>query len=874
MPAWFDTLQSTQRVRLGNGLTVLVRRDTSAPVAAVVTYVKAGYFDETDDVAGIAHVLEHMFFKGTPTRGVGEIAKATKANGGYLNAATIYDYTSYYAVLPRDGFAAGLEIQADAYANALIDADELARELEVIIEEAKRKLDNPSAVATESMYALLYDRHRIRRWRIGHEAALRRLTRDHLLRFYRNFYRPGNTILAIVGDLDVEQTLRNVEALYGSLPGGEPERTQGPNEDAPSTFRYRELSGDIAQTHLAFGWRTPGALHRDTAPLDMAGAVMAMGRSSRLYRAVRERRFASSVSAYNYTPTEIGVFGADTEGPPERAWEAARATWTEILAFGEMGPTEPELQRTRRMTDARWSRRLETMDGQANLLAEWEALGDWRLAAEYYERAMSATAAEVADVAARHLSASTAAFLVYRPEAAPAFAADADAARATLSATCERVTPGQHTPRAPAVISRDGSSSDGDDHGIARFRTAGSVPVLVKVRPGAPLVHMGVFALGGVAAEPNASVGVSTLLVRGALKGTRALSGDQIADACESLGGSIVPSVAPEASGWTLSVPAARFEEAIALLAHVVQGASFAPAAIDTERAIALAQLEQLRDDMMRYPIRLAVEAAFDGHPYARLTLGDEETLVALKPSDVAAWHAERILRGQHVIVVVGDVAPAKAARVSSDAFAELVFSDASSTVVPPSWPAQYTTRAESRDKAQSALALAFPGPDRSDSKRFVADVMTAITSGLGGRFFEALRDRKSLAYTVQVHTIVRRRAGAMVAYIATSPDKEDAARSGLLAEFKKLRESDVTAEELERAKNYLVGTHAIARQSGASVLGEIVDAWLLGEGLHELDDYEHRIRAVTAADIRSLAHDAFDESRRVEGIVRGSMGA
>src|SRR5689334_1468007 len=134
---------TVHRAVLDNGLTVLVRRDHSAPVVAIVTHVKAGYFDETDDVVGIAHVLEHMYFKGTPTRGVGEIARQTKAVGGYLNAGTIYDHTSYYTVLPATGFATGLDVQFDAYANSLIDSAELARELEVIIQEAKRKEDNP-----------------------------------------------------------------------------------------------------------------------------------------------------------------------------------------------------------------------------------------------------------------------------------------------------------------------------------------------------------------------------------------------------------------------------------------------------------------------------------------------------------------------------------------------------------------------------------------------------------------------------------------------------------------------------------------------------------------------------------------------------------
>src|SRR5436189_5148145 len=120
-PLYTIDAASVHRTVLQNGLRVLIKSDFSAPVVAIVTFVNAGYFDETDDVVGIAHVLEHMYFKGTPSRGVGEIARQTKAAGGYLNAATIYDHTLYYAVVPSSGFDAALAIQADAYRNSLID---------------------------------------------------------------------------------------------------------------------------------------------------------------------------------------------------------------------------------------------------------------------------------------------------------------------------------------------------------------------------------------------------------------------------------------------------------------------------------------------------------------------------------------------------------------------------------------------------------------------------------------------------------------------------------------------------------------------------------------------------------------------------------
>src|SRR5258707_12935412 len=244
---------SVHRTILPNGLTVLVQEDRSAPVVAIVTYVKAGYFDETDEENGLAHALEHMFFKGTQKRGVGDIARETKASGGYLNAHTIYDNTTYYTVLPSTGFAKGLEIQADAYANSVIDATELGREMEVIIQEAKRKADNPSAVATETLYELLHDAHRMRRWRIGREPGLRAFTREMMNGFYRNFYRPANTILSISGDVDPAAALGHVTELYGGLDSGQPTRHPGPPEPDRTGFRYKELAGDIPPSQLVVG---------------------------------------------------------------------------------------------------------------------------------------------------------------------------------------------------------------------------------------------------------------------------------------------------------------------------------------------------------------------------------------------------------------------------------------------------------------------------------------------------------------------------------------------------------------------------------------------------------------------------------------------
>src|SRR5256884_6227104 len=147
-----DDQGQTTKVVLKNGLTVFVREQQAVPLVSITTYVKAGYFDEDDRISGISHVIEHMFFKGTAKRPVGAIARETQGLGGYLNAYTYYDRTVYHTEVPAENMKKALEIQADALWESTYDANELKKEIEVVLQENKRKLDKPAAVAYEKLY--------------------------------------------------------------------------------------------------------------------------------------------------------------------------------------------------------------------------------------------------------------------------------------------------------------------------------------------------------------------------------------------------------------------------------------------------------------------------------------------------------------------------------------------------------------------------------------------------------------------------------------------------------------------------------------------------------------------------------------------------
>jgi zinc protease len=883
--------------RLDNGLTVIVRQDGSAPVVAVVTHVRAGYFDEPDPLAGISHVLEHMYFKGTARRGAGEIARETKEAGGYLNAGTIYDRTSYYTVLPKESLEQALDIQADALQHSAIDEDELRKELQVIIQEAKRKLDNPGAVAQETLFETMFDVHRMRRWRIGTEEVLTGFTRQHVWDYYRNLYRASNTILVIAGDVEPDTAFALADRYYGNMASGEPIRDAGAEEPARSGFRYREMAGDIAQSYMEWGWHTPGTLHADTPALDVLAIVLGQGRASRLYRHVRDAGAVASISAYNYTPTTLGVFGIGADlNPPDtaRALELTAHTLRTVL---EEGVTEQEAERARNILEARMLRRLETAEGQANLLADWQALGDWRLADDYLRSCMAVTPQQLAHVARTYLDPDALTVLLYRPRSSATFAGDPDRLRATLfggaAGSAESVAGGATTDVAasavvePAADSRNATGVAAPARaGVARLEPvrvdgdvrfydagAGGARIVIRQRTTAPLVSLGLYCSGGTLAEREVTAGLTGLMARASLKGTASRSGVQLAEAIEALGGSISPGVSADMLDWSTSLPSRHLEAGVDLLLDAALHPTFPAEEAERERKIALSDLEQIRDDMQQYPLRLAFAAAFPDHPYG---FGLEQLESAVRAADLGAltdWHRDRVRRGAPHVIVVGDVAdPDVAAAYIAERLRGRLGEPQGLDTSPAGWGGA-AERVERSEKAQTAIVLAFPGPPRNHDDVYPLEVLSSAISGLGGRLFEELRSRRSLAYSVSASPVPRWLGGAFIAYIGTAPEREEEARAALREELLRTAAEPLPAADIARAQRYMIGSWQIRQQTHSRQATDLAWALLLGRGLAELRDFPDRVLAVDAAAIQAAAARWLRTDDLIEAVVRGTGG-
>jgi zinc protease len=298
------------RVVLDNGLTVLLQANHSAPVVALNMWVKVGSIYEQDAEAGISHVYEHMLFKGTTTRGVGEIAQEIEGAGGDINAFTSFDHTVYHITLASRFLSIGLAVMADAIQHSSFDPEELRKEQEVVLEEIKRGEDIPSRKLTEALFAASYQRHPYRRAVIGDEGTVKSLTRAHILSFFHTWYVPNNMTLVVTGDFDPAQILPSIQAAFRDFPSQPLPALQIPQEPAQRELRAVVLADDIQETLLDVAYHVPGVLHKDSYAIDLLSFIIGGGESSRLYQKVKaEQELVHSIYTYPFLPKDPGLDG-------------------------------------------------------------------------------------------------------------------------------------------------------------------------------------------------------------------------------------------------------------------------------------------------------------------------------------------------------------------------------------------------------------------------------------------------------------------------------------------------------------------------------------------------------------------------------------
>jgi zinc protease len=870
------------RIVLDNGMTVLVQERHSAPVVAIDTWVDTGYFNEPDSLTGVSHLLEHMYFKGTTKRKVGQLRDETRNLGGYLNAGTIYEYTHYYTVLPAKFMRQGLEIQSDALWNSSIDSVELSKEKRVVIQEIKRKLDNPDALAWEKLMELAFDRHPIRRWRMGTPEQVESWSRDQLLEYYKTYYRPDNIILVVAGDVDSREVLAQVQKLYGGVESLPTKLPQVPEEPTQSKLKYCQMKGDITRTYLEMGFHIPGQLHPDFFALDVLAHILGHGRSSRLSQAlVEEKKLASSISADASVQKDFGMFVIEAELEADNLPETELEVFRQFENVKHQDVSQRELIKAKNTINFSYLSSIENARGLAENLGFFELYGDCRLAQKHLEGVARVTLEDVKRVAAKYLVLDNASIMEYRPTDHYDESIAAEGLRADIEARLsgrhveEGISTAEESGTAeiiPHAWVSPGTGSDVSVLGGARLDTLSCGAALItRENHSLPLASLGIYFKGGRVRESRENSGVTRLMLRTSLKGTESRSGEEIFSSIEALGASLDRQVEADYFGYVLRVLSGNWEPALEITADVVKNPTFHPAELEKEKELLLAEIDKKKDDMVAYPIDLFYQASFPGHPYGLDRWGSREAVAGLNQKQVQQWHREHLRGNNMTLVAVGDFDSFRLKQKLEELFNDFkTKSTHDAGVLARTNSSAEHTLVESRNKAQTAQALGFVTCPYREDDFYALKLLQAVASGTGGRFFHQLREKKGLAYTVYGVNDSWDEAGVFYAYIATSPGNEDGARKQLLEEFYKFKDYPIGDDELAAAKNYVGGMYQIYLETNSALVRQYARAHLIGKGIEDVERYPDRIEQVSKEQVMDAAARYFNPDQLAVGVVRG----
>jgi zinc protease len=403
---------------LPNGMQVIIKEDHRAPTAVHMVWVRVGSMDEVDGKTGIAHVLEHMLFKGTDTLAPGEFSRRVAALGGRENAFTNKDYTGYFQMVPAERVPDVMRLEADRFAHNRWSDDEFAKEIEVIKEERRmRTEDVPRAAMSEQLAAVQFSASPYRRPIIGWMNDLDNLRPAEVREFFRQWYVPGNATVVVVGDVKPDQVLAWAQEIYGAIPAGPPLPERNPRSEPPQKGERRLMfKAPAEQTVLTMSWKVPGLTTLQPGPdttdalaLTVLSALLDGYSGARLDRRLTQGadRVADSAGSY-YTFTGRGPNVFVLEGvvaPGKTAAQLEQALRVEIERIAVEGVTEAELKRVKTQWTALQVYGRDSLFNQAREIGTWWVSG---LPLDTSDRLIDmlggVTAAQVQDVARRYFS--------------------------------------------------------------------------------------------------------------------------------------------------------------------------------------------------------------------------------------------------------------------------------------------------------------------------------------------------------------------------------------------------------------------------------------------------------------------------------------
>lgn len=830
----------TMLVRLKNGLTVYIIRDSRFPLVCTRLFVGTGSANETAEQAGISHVLEHMVFKGTEKRPKGQVARDVESLGGYLNAATSFDKTWFITDMPAKHWKTGMDVVKDMAFHPSLDPAELEAEKDVIVSELKGGDDTPTHRLFEDLQVAGLAHTVYGRPIIGFEKTIRAVTADDLRAYIRTWYQPQNMMLLVAGDIDPKAVLAHAEELFGDLKNDTilPEPAPVQLEGAAGGPRVEVTYGPWNKVYLGIALPAPALGDQRSIDLDVLAYALGGDGTSQFYRKYRyEKQLVDSISVGNMSLNRAGLFYMVAQLDADKV-EPFWQEFTRDLAALDAGKITPDvIERARFNYEDGMDRASETLDG----LTSWKATVQFELGGPQGEANVRHALAAVDSARLRQAQ-----DLWLRP----------DQVRVRVLAPEKAKLPDldailQHNWPAPAV-ERQKAAAAAEKVGKREIVDLGQGrTVILQPDRTIPYVSLEILRPGGNALLKPADQGLAQLTAATLTDGcgTRDLDAMErfVAERAASL------SASADVQSFTVSLTGpARFNaDYFALLGDLLHKPTFAEKDVRRQADTLKAALVRRQDNPMSFMGSKINGFLFPGgQPYGFDGLGTTENQDRFGPGDVQAFWKQQNAQ-PWILSVAGDFDREKVL-----AFARsLPVPTAPAVDVPqPTWGADKRLPLSLPGRQQAHLLLAFHAVplDHPDAPALM--LLESVLSGQSGLLFNKLRDEQGLGYTVTAFYRSLPEAGFMAFYIGTTPRNLDVARQGFSGIIKDIKTDLLPAELLAKGLNRMEGSYYRGRQSLGARADEAASERLLGQP----QDFQKRLlekaAKVTPEQLREVA--------------------
>lgn len=844
--------------KLPNGLSIYLKPIPGTGIVTTMVPYRVGACDEDVTSTGLAHYLEHLLFKGTDTLKPGDIDRITLRNGGSNNAYTSEDITNYHFDFAADRWLGALKIEADRMRNTRIDEKhEFKGEQQVVVEELKRNEDSPWDLEYKAIVPRLFGKdapygHPV----IGEREHVFSATPAIITGFYDKWYHPNNASLVIVGDFDPEKALVEIKKLFSGIPTGKlPERKKAPAVTRTKQDRF-EMPSKFEVARLLVGYNTIEATHADAPALAVLAEVLSSGKTSRLYKTLVEgAEVASSIGAMNNTGRYPGWFEVQVEVlQGQGRAKAEKLAFEQVAALRATPPTDAELARVKQGFLASTIFSQESVHGLADSIARAVTIADLDYLKGYLPKIMAVTPADVQRVAKKYLDPNTAVVVWSIPRADKPIGAGPKEEKSPRRKELHRA----EAPAAGGGLSFKNAK---------RVELPNGLVLLLLENKRVPLVVAQAVLRDAAVYQDDSQLGLATLTGSLLDEGTKKQTGTQIAEAIEDVGGSLGFS----GGGGSVSTLAGDRKLGLSLLLECFTQPAFPEDAFKRIQAQLISDLVE-QQSQPAYRAREGFREAVYGprHPLGRPN-ATVDALKKLTRADCIAFHKKVYVPSNTILAIVGDfdadalVAEVKA--LTADWKGEPLKKPTPFAIPRPE---QFTQKIVTMpEAAQLHFYMGHAGITRKDPdyyKLLVMDYVLGTGPGFTDRLSARLRDREGLAYTVSANitTSAGVDPGTLTCYIGTDVKNFDHVKKAFLEELNRIRDTKATKDEVEDAKQYLLGNLPFRFTTSRAIVGQLLAVERYGLGFDYLEDFRKGVASVSIDDVQSVARKHIDPARMV----------